>query len=69
MQSLWVVFRADYELGITGTVGEFHAVSQADAVEEAVQKHGARDWWEYWGVPSEWFRAECLEMLLENALH
>lgn len=67
MTTLWVVFRMDQQTGITETIGEYHAVSSQAAIEEAYQRHGFRDWWDYWVVPSEWFRGDCLDLLLEEA--
>jgi hypothetical protein len=66
---MWIVFLKDHTEGVTRTIGEFLAESPADAVEQAQERHGYRDWLEYWTVPSEWFKENCLDMLLEGALH
>lgn len=67
MSSLWVVFRMDQQTGLVDTIGEFHAISSQAAIHDAVSRHGARYWWDYWVVPSEWYRTECLDKLLEES--
>jgi hypothetical protein len=66
---MWVVFRRDTRSEVTETVGEFWAESSADAIDQAQRMNGFRDWWDYWTVPCDWFKEECLDKLLAEALH
>lgn len=68
MDELFLVFRRDNTNGIVQTVGEFLSPSPNAAALEAAQVHHMRDWWDYWAVPSQWYREQALDGLLSCSL-